>query len=77
MLKYIQFFISSIIGLVERKFTIPQSKAVGVYPSFLQMRKFELLAISNKLTNVGIRKIRKIGSNKEFDKITPEMFYTI
>lgn len=57
------------IGLVERKTTISAEKNVVVYPSFLQMRKYELIAFSNHLTMAGIKRIRKIGRNTEFEKI--------
>ncbi len=33
------------------------------------MRKYELLAISNRLTEAGVKKVRRIGQNKEFDQI--------
>ncbi|HET6556091.1 MAG TPA: DUF58 domain-containing protein [Prolixibacteraceae bacterium] len=42
---------------------------VAVYPSFLQMRKYEFLAISDQLTDAGIKRIRRIGSYAEFDQI--------
>ena len=40
-----------------------------MYPSYIQMRKYELMAISNRLTNTGIKKIRRIGQNMEFELI--------
>jgi len=33
------------------------------------MRKYELMAISNRLTDVGIKRIRRIGQNMEFELI--------
>ena len=42
---------------------------VPVYPSYIQMRKYELMAISNRLTEAGIKKIRRIGHNMEFELI--------
>ena len=57
------------IGFVERKFVFSEEKDVAVYPSFLQMKKYELIAFSNHLTQTGIKKIRKIGRNTEFEKI--------
>lgn len=57
------------IGLVKRRFEFDSGNIVPVYPSFLQMRKYELLAISNSLTMSGIKKIRKVGNTSEFDQI--------
>ena len=47
----------------------PADALVPVYPSYIQMRKYELMAISNRLTETGIKKIRKIGQNMEFELI--------
>jgi uncharacterized protein (DUF58 family) len=65
----IRVFVSTGIGLVHRKFNCDQPKSVKVYPSFLQIRKYELMAISNRLTDIGIKKVRKIGHNIEFEHI--------
>jgi uncharacterized protein (DUF58 family) len=62
-------FISSPINLVVRRFKFSGNKTVPVYPSYIQMRKYELLAISNRLSEAGIKKIRKIGHSTEFDQI--------
>lgn len=57
------------IGIVSRRFKFNQAQEVPVYPSFLQMRRYELMAISNRLTEVGVKKIRRLGHNMEFDQI--------
>jgi uncharacterized protein (DUF58 family) len=61
--------VSSPLNLVTRKFRFSADKLVPVYPSYLQMRRYELLAISQRLTNTGIKKIRRIGHNQEFEMI--------
>jgi uncharacterized protein (DUF58 family) len=60
---------SSPLKLFARRFRFSGDKVVPVYPSYLQMRKYELLAINNRLVDVGIKKIRKIGQNQEFELI--------
>jgi len=65
----LHFYVSSPIGLVSRRITFAENKMVPVYPSYLQMRKYELFAISNRLSEIGIKKIRRIGHNREFDQI--------
>jgi uncharacterized protein (DUF58 family) len=57
------------IGLISRRFQFAEPVMVPVYPSFIQMRKYELLAISNDLTMQGIKKIRRLGHNQEFEQI--------
>lgn len=65
----VNVYTSTSIGLVARRYRYSQNKIVPVYPSFIQMRKYELIAISNSLTDVGIKKIRRIGHNMEFEQI--------
>ena len=57
------------VGLVSRRFRFSENKIVPVYPSYIQMRKYELMAISNRLTEAGIKKIRRIGNNLEVESI--------
>jgi uncharacterized protein (DUF58 family) len=65
----LNIYVQGFIGFVSRRFIFDQGKMVEVFPSFLQMRKYELLAISNRLSELGIKKIRKIGNNMEFEQI--------
>jgi len=62
-------FISTPQGLLSRKMEATGEFTVKVYPSFMQMRKFEIMAISNRLSDVGIKKVRKFGHQMEFDQI--------
>jgi uncharacterized protein (DUF58 family) len=62
-------YAQSPFGLIERRYKFEHEQRVPVYPSFIQMRKFELLAATNRLNEAGIKKIRRIGSNLEFDQI--------
>ena len=65
----IQVFVSTSIGLMKRRFSCDSGISVDVYPSYLQMQKYELMAISNNLSELGIKKVRKIGHNIEFEHI--------
>lgn len=65
----VNVYISNAIGFIQRRYRFSQDVDVPVYPSFMQMRKYEILAISNQLTTSGIKKIRRIGSNAEFDQV--------
>jgi uncharacterized protein (DUF58 family) len=64
-----QVLIQSPIGLIYKREQPVDIATVKVYPSFLQMRQFEMMAISNRLTEMGIKKIRRIGHQMEFDQI--------
>ncbi|MEO1023111.1 MAG: DUF58 domain-containing protein [Bacteroidota bacterium] len=62
-------FVQSPLRLVKRRYQFGNEEEVPVYPSFIQMRKFELYAFTNRLTEVGLKKIRRLGHTMEFDQI--------
>lgn len=62
-------FISSVFNLVSRRFIIPLKQEVQVFPSVLQLKKYELLVFQQQKVNVGIKKIRRLGNNSEFEQI--------
>jgi uncharacterized protein (DUF58 family) len=65
----VNIFVKSSIGLVLRRYKFNQPANVAVYPSYLQMRKYHLMAISNRLSEMGVKKIRRIGHSMEFEQI--------
>lgn len=65
----INVFVHAPLQLVKRRFVFPSQKVVKVYPSYVQMRKYQLLAVSNRLQEVGVKRIRKIGHSMEFEQI--------
>ena len=65
----VQVYASSRMGLVQRRFRCGQPEEVKVYPSFLMLRQYELLAIRHHLTEMGIKRVRRIGNNTEFEQI--------
>jgi len=65
----INIFITSSIGLINQKQVIDQKFPVHVYPSIIQMKKFELKVRSFSLTAEGIKKQRRIGHSYEFEQI--------
>jgi uncharacterized protein (DUF58 family) len=69
MFGVVRVYVQSPIGLVSRRYNFEHTETLPVYPSFLQMRKYELMAISNRLNEYGIKKIRRIGHSMEFEQI--------
>lgn len=65
----LNIYVASSLGLVKRRYRVSQDAMVPVYPSFLQMRKFELMAFTNRLKDYGLKKIRRIGHTMEFEQI--------
>lgn len=65
----LNIYITSPIKLVARRFQFGNNAMVPNYPSFLQLRKYILLAFSNKIFESGLKKIRRIGHTMEFEQI--------
>ncbi|MGJ8684198.1 MAG: DUF58 domain-containing protein [Nonlabens sp.] len=62
-------YVSSFLGFIERRYLFDADAMAPTYPSFLQMRKYELMAFTNKLKDYGLKKIRRIGHTMEFEQI--------
>ena len=62
-------FVTTQIGFVVRRQKFGEHQTVKVYPSFLNLEKYELAAISNNLRLGGQKRMRKIGQSQEFDHI--------
>jgi len=62
-------FASTALKIVKRKYVFQKNQMVPVYPSIIQMQQYDFLAISNKLTQFGMKKIRRIGHTQEFEQI--------
>lgn len=65
----LNIYIATKIGLIKRRYTFNKEQMVKVFPSFIQMKKYDFLAIDNRLTLAGLKKIRKIGNTLEFEQI--------
>lgn len=65
----LNILVTTPIGLARRRFRFDQGKTLACYPSYLQMRKYELYAASNRLHELGVKKIRRIGHSMEFEQI--------
>lgn len=64
-----RLYVQSPLALLSRRFNVGADKVVPVYPSFLKMRQYELMAVSNRLTDIGIKKTRRVGHSMEFDQV--------
>ncbi len=65
----LNIFAATALGCIKRRFRFSAGESVPVYPSIMQMKKYELLAVSNRLADAGIKKIRRVGHTMEFDHI--------
>jgi len=61
--------IRSMFFLASRRIDYPLEETVHVYPSVLQMKQYELQVFHQQKTSSGIKKIRRLGNNSEFEQI--------
>ncbi len=65
----INVYVKSKLGLLLRRNNMEASETIPVYPSFMQMRKYELLSKTTIQTENGNKRMRKMGHSMEFDQI--------
>lgn len=65
----LNIFTSTLLGLVARKQQFDAEAMVPNYPSFLQLKKYDFIAFTNRLKLFGLKKIRRIGHTMEFEQI--------
>lgn len=66
---FVHIFASTLLKIFARRCSFDNEQMVAVYPSYIQMKKYEFLAMSNRLTEYGLKKIRRIGHTMEFEQI--------
>lgn len=62
-------FAATRLGLIERRIMVRQPQEVAVYPSIIQMKRYELRAMRHIAHETGIKKMRRIGHSYEFEQI--------
>ena len=65
----INVYVHAPLQLVKRRYTFSANETVKVYPSYIQMRRYQLLAVSNRLQEVGVKRVRRLGHSMEFEQI--------
>jgi uncharacterized protein (DUF58 family) len=62
-------YLNTKLKLVTRRCDIAAATTVAVYPSFMQLRKYQLLSQTTIQTEQGNKRMRKIGHSMEFEQI--------
>ncbi|MEC4050724.1 DUF58 domain-containing protein [Flavobacterium sp. SUN046] len=65
----VNVFTSSPLKLISKRYTFDKGVMTPTYPSYIQLRKYDLIAFSNNLFQYGLKKIRRIGHTMEFEQI--------
>ncbi|HET9746308.1 MAG TPA: DUF58 domain-containing protein [Chitinophagaceae bacterium] len=62
-------YVSSLLGFISRRYNSNVAQAIPVYPSFFQMRKYDLIARDAQIAEAGTKKLRKLGLSLEFEHV--------
>ncbi len=65
----LNIYVSSPLQIIARRYRFDKDQMVPTYPSYIQLRKYDLIAFSNNLFQYGVKKIRRIGHTMEFEQI--------
>ena len=64
---YLQFF--SPLRLWTRYLKLPLESTLNVYPDMKQLSDYAMLARTNRLSLIGVRKTRRVGQDSEFERL--------
>ena len=67
----VRVFVSGRYGFVERRYSFGEEREVAVYPSFMMMRRSELLVLGNAHAEQDAVRTRRLGGNASFEQIKP------
>lgn len=65
----LNIYVKSKLKLVSKRYSFDSNAMVPTYPSFKQLRKFELLNINQNSLEYGLKKTRRLGHTMEFEQI--------
>ena len=61
--------VSSPLGFWRGYYEVPTESSVNVYPDIQQISEYDLLARTNRLSLLGMRRSRNIGQDNEFERL--------
>jgi len=66
---FVNAIVSTLFGMSAQRMQLAAPDMIPVYPSVIQMKKYELLAFARISNFEGIKKVRRIGHSYEFEQI--------
>ena len=64
-----RIYVSSPVGLIKRRHVAETGETVPVFPSYMQLRKYQIIAHTTMINEQGSKRMRKIGHSMEFEHI--------
>jgi len=68
-LEQINLRVRSLLGLWQRFLVYPQTTELHVYPDMKQLAEYAILARTNRLSLMGVRRTRKVGLENDFERL--------
>ncbi|MCA9239168.1 MAG: DUF58 domain-containing protein [Planctomycetales bacterium] len=68
-LEHVHLSVRSRMGFWQRMLRVPCTSRVNVYPDMKQLGEYAVLARTNRLSLMGLRRTRRIGSDNEFERL--------
>lgn len=68
-LQQVHLRVRSWLGMWRRYLILPEATEVSVYPDMKQLSEYAILARTNRLSLMGVRRTRKIGQDNEFERL--------
>ncbi len=65
----INVYVEGPLKLSKRRYWVSAEQDVKVYPSYVQMRRYQLMAAGTTLQQTGVKRMRKLGHSMEFEQI--------
>lgn len=66
---FLNIYVASPLRLISKRYKFDGEAMIPTYPSYIQLRKYDLIAFSHNLFQYGVKKIRRIGHTMEFEQI--------
>jgi uncharacterized protein (DUF58 family) len=68
-LEFVYLNVRSALGFWRKNIKIPCNSTLHVYPDMKQLAEYAILARSNRLSLIGVRRTRKIGQDSDFERL--------
>lgn len=65
----IHLFLATALGLIRRRLSTDTRTVLPVYPSIIQMKRYEISNFARTATEYGVKRIRRVGHSYEFEHI--------
>ncbi len=68
-LEQVNLRVRSLLGFWQRFLVYPQETPIHVYPDMKQLAEYAILARTNRLSLMGVRRTRKVGLENDFERL--------